>query len=194
MVNALADAEARYSKALASLRVRQDEVEAFMGNRELIYGVNRGYVGALAARELGHRLALLPHWSWSVQPVDGPGWIALPTTPALGMTWLTGPGAPYDEGCDVVRGQVLQQMANAFPRRLIVTWIDPVGRGSSAGALLELLEIDKDLLDNQVWTEPEEIDRALRRITDRLSYLEQRCLKNRFADLDDYNLQAGSLA
>lgn len=187
------DAERQYADALAELGARRAEVDAFIARRPFLYDREHTYVGDVAARAAAGIQPYLLHSSWDLAPMDA-RWAHLPFAAVQGLTWLPGPGASYSAGCSAVRTQVLEQMANAFPRQLIVTWIDPVGRGASAGPLLELLEIDKNLLDNQVWVEPDEVERALRRITERMAYLEQRCLKSRFADLDEYNLQAGSLA
>lgn len=190
----VAGAERDYADALADLSARRPEIDVFLARRPFLYDRERDYVGQVAARVARGIQPHILHSSWDAQPIENARWAELPFVAVRGLTWLPGPGADYAAGCSAVRTQVLEQMANAFPRQLIVTWIDPVGRGASAGALLELLEIDKDLLDTQVWVEPDEIERTLRRITERMAYLEQRCLKSRFADLDEYNLQAGSLA
>lgn len=190
----MSGAERRYRATLAALQKRRPSVDAYIADRSVIYVLDRGYVGALAAMAFGDQMPFVPHAGWIADPIAGEPWAQVPHCPSTGISWLSSPGADYAAGCAAIRAQVLGQMANAFPRRLVVTWIDPIGRGASAGALLELLEIDKDLMDTQVWSEPDEIERALRRITERMAYLEQRCLKSRFADLDEYNMQAGSLA
>ena len=100
----------------------------------------------------------------------------------------------YDDACAAARTMVLDRLAVAPPRTLRFTWIDPVGQGRSAGPLLELLEVDKDRLDGRVHTEPEGIKEALRRVTDRMVELRQRCLRDTYADLDAFNADAGVLA
>jgi hypothetical protein len=69
-----------------------------------------------------------------------------------------------------------------------------VRQGQSAGAVLELLELDKQRLDDKVWSESDDITAALRRVTDRMAYLNQRCLRDAYSDLAAYNADAGALA
>jgi hypothetical protein len=101
---------------------------------------------------------------------------------------------PYQQACIGARNMVLDKMSRTAPGQLLLTWIDPVGRGQSAGPFLELLEGDKSLIDEKVWSEPDEIATALRKVSDRMSELEQRFLKDTFDDLESYNEKAGSLA
>lgn len=158
-----------------------------------------GYVGnaphpepAGAESELSGRL----HTLWSFRVLEDRDW----TLPELTYTHPSvliasdGTDLPYEQACRAVRDMILEKMSRLPPRRLRLTWIDPMGRGQSAGAFLELLEVDKELLDEKVWSEPDEITAALRRISDQMAYLEQRCLKDTYPDLDSYNRQAGSLA
>ena len=100
----------------------------------------------------------------------------------------------YDAACVGVQTMILDELAVAPPRSLKFTWIDPVRQGQSAGPLLELLELDKDLLDGRVHSEPDEIKSALRRVTDRMAELRQRCLRDTYGDLDAFNAEAGVLA
>ena len=154
-----------------------------------------GYIGD-TLRKAGYTGGL-PHRMWTVDPVPGFEWTRLPYIAhnRASTLWLPGnPGLNFQDACTGVRGMVLEQMAVALPRLLQLTWIDPATRGGSAGPLLELLEFDKDLIDGQVWSESDHIDAALRRISDHIAYVEQRCLKDRFGNVDEYNAQAGSLA
>lgn len=180
---------------VTSLRQRRGAIENWMNARPLTYERLDDYRGATAAATVGHVMPYVPHTGWTADPSEDAPWALLPVSTQQGLLCVAGtPGLDYEQACSAVRTQVLEQMARSYPRRLIVTWIDPLGRGASAGAILELLEIDKDLMDAQVWSEADQIRLALRRITDRMAYLEQRCLKSRFADLDEYNQQAGVLA
>ena len=149
---------------------------------------------------------------WSAAPTDRTlgdlrshiGWAELdPERDWATLPWLEGPPfcftvAPRDlgltAGAAFVQQWILGLLAGATGRSIRLTWIDPVGRGAGAGPLLRLLDIDKELLDGQVWSESEQIAERLRRVTDRVSYVQQRCLQDRFATLAEYNAQAGALA
>ncbi len=154
-----------------------------------------GYVGGTLKD--GGFAARVASAMWTSDPLGGDIDAQLPYIDysRVPTCWVpNGLGLSYGDACSGVRELVVQSLAVALPRMMKITWIDPAGRGSSAGPLLELLEIDKELLDGQVWSESEHIDAALRRITDRIAYIEQRCLKDRFANIDAYNMEAGSLA
>lgn len=175
--------------AVRQLKASEDFVDTMR------LAVFTGYVGdTLADGGFSSRVASA---MWTADPLRGDEDARLPYIDysRVPTCWVpNGAGLTYVEACSGARELVVQSLAVALPRMLKLTWIDPAGRGSSAGPLLELLEIDKELLDGQVWSEAEHIDAALRRITDRIAYIEQRCLKDRFANIDAYNMEAGSLA
>jgi hypothetical protein len=153
-----------------------------------------GYLGAtLAEAGAGSRA---PHTLWRHTPVSDRPW-ELPQLANLHpnvVLFSDEDTLSYQQACAAARDLVLDKMSRTAPRQLLLTWIDPTGRGQSAGPFLELLELDKSLIDEKVWAEPDEIATALRRVSDRMANLEQRCLKDTFADLESYNEKAGSLA
>lgn len=197
------------SRRFALLELQTEESkrldELVHAAKELTSGDDYGYLmSQLALRDYAGaglqatgRHTRVPPVLWIADPVASSPSARLPYLDNVRVPtcWSpTGKGLTYQEACDGVRSFVIQSMAVALPRMLQITWIDPSGRGSTAGPLLELLEIDKELLDSQVWSEPEHIEAALRRITDHIAYIEQRCLKDRFDSIDEYNEEAGSLA
>ncbi|MEU4520237.1 FtsK/SpoIIIE domain-containing protein [Amycolatopsis sp. NPDC024027] len=147
------------------------------------------------AAELGNLRA--PHHLWTFDPLPGERWARLPYLDYVyqSVAFLTDQqNLPYEHACRAVTGIVLDQMSRALPGRLTLTWIDPRGRGQSAGPLLSLLELGKQLIGDAVWAEPDDIASALRRVSDRMAQLEQRALKDTFPNLDAYNAAAGQLA
>jgi hypothetical protein len=126
-----------------------------------------------------------PERSWATLPWQGGATTCLAIAPgSVGLA----------AGAAFAQRWVLGLLAAAEGRRIRLTWIDPIGRGASAGPLLRLLDIDRELLDGQVWSEPDQIAERLRLLTDRVSYVQQRRLKDRFKTLADYNAAAGDLA
>lgn len=126
-----------------------------------------------------------PEREWAALPPFGRPWHCFTLTPG---------GTGLAAGAAFAQHWVLGLLASAPARSIRLTWIDTIGRGAGAGPLLRLLDIDKDLLDGQVWSESDHIAERLRRITDHVSYVQQRCLQDRFANLAEYNAQAGELA
>ena len=133
-----------------------------------------------------------------VEPFPGRAGVVAPLAVSARSASLTvvpdGVHLTYEQACAGVRSIILDRLATAAPRSMIFTWIDPVRQGHSAGPLLELLELDPRLIDTKVWSEPDDITAALRRVTDRIAKLHQTCLRDTYADLDAYNAEAGSLA
>ncbi|WP_155543869.1 FtsK/SpoIIIE domain-containing protein [Amycolatopsis camponoti] len=149
----------------------------------------------VVAAELGDRR--VPHHLWTFDPLPDEAWARLPYVDHVyqSIVFLADEkNMPYEQACRAVTGIVLDQMSRALPGRLTLTWIDPRGRGQSAGPLLSLLETGKQLIGDAVWSEPDDIAAALRRVSDRMAQLEQRALKDTFPDLDAYNAAAGQLA
>lgn len=134
---------------------------------------------------------------WDIEPLPDRSDVAVPyvDTNCWNAIFVPdGSDLTYDQACEAVRTIVVERLSTAKPRSVTFTWIDPVRHGQSAGSLLELLEIEKELLGRKVWSEPEEIDTALRLVTDRIATLRQSCLRDTYADLDEYNAAAGQLA
>jgi hypothetical protein len=193
--NAVRDATAARGQELAAF---EPQLAAFAPGPDSKVGDHlrprRDYIGAMLA-EMG-LAERLPHTLWTSSLVEDRSW-ALPQLANLHpnvVLFSDESALPYQHACAAARNMVLDKMSRTAPRQLLLTWLDPVGRGQSAGPFLELLEVDKTMLDEKVWSEPEEIATALRRVSDRMGMLEQRCLKDTFEDLESYNEHAGSLA
>lgn len=156
----------------------------------------RGMETVAALRERG--LSPREHTRrWDVEPLPDRRDVRVPEVDITKRSALFLPGRTdmtYQDACAGVRTMVLERLAHAMPRSVTLTWIDPVQQGLSAGPVLELLEIDKKLLGDAVWSEPDDIARVLRGVTDRMAYLNQRCLRGAYDDLDAYNAEAGTLA
>jgi hypothetical protein len=158
-----------------------------------------GYRGAETVAALRER-GLSPRGHtrrWDVEPLPDRRDVRVPEVDSTMRSALFLPGRTdltYQDACAGVRTMVLERLAKATPRSVTLTWIDPVQQGLSAGPVLELLEIDKKLLGDAVWSEPDDIARVLRGVTDRMAYLNQRCLRGAYDDLDAYNAEAGTLA
>lgn len=158
-----------------------------------------GYVGEVLALDPAYEYKerTFPRWLMEVEVLPDRSWAILPRIDLCEKNLVFLPDDHhfnYQVACRAMQRIVLDQMSRAAPGCLRLTWIDPLGHGQSAGPLLELIEIDKQLIDQKVWFEPDDIEAALRRVSDRMAELEQRCLRDTFEHLDAYNRQAGQLA
>ncbi|PRY40527.1 FtsK/SpoIIIE domain-containing protein [Umezawaea tangerina] len=192
---AVEHAEEMRAERSTALRRLRPQVEAHSVDRWASNDLLRpqqDYIGAQLTGDAS-QLGLL----WFLDPVPDAPWARLPELNhvRLSVSFLTGDkGLPYEVAERAVRAIVLDQMSRALPGRLRLTWIDPSGRGKSAGPLLAMLDGDKSMIDGAVHVEPDDITAALRRVSDRMAKLEQQCLRDTHADLAAYNLVAGVLA
>ncbi len=95
---------------------------------------------------------------------------------------------------DVVTSVVLGWLRTLPPGKVRFTLVDPVGLGQTFAPLMHLADFDADLVGMRVWTDPEQIDRKLGELTEHMETVIQKYLRNVFADIAHYNLEAGALA
>jgi S-DNA-T family DNA segregation ATPase FtsK/SpoIIIE len=204
------DGDLRPRLAAAADRLRDEAGAEFKRRSDASDAAARSYVAVLD--EFEPRFAELANHDAFV-PVRGDGykapyarngwvafdserpWATLPVDARVDVSYTVLPrDLGLAAGIAFARERIIGLLATAPGGAVRITWIDPVGRGAGAGAILRLLDLDKEILDGQVWSESDHISERLRRVTDRVSYIQQRCLQDRFATLVDYNAQAGALA
>jgi hypothetical protein len=80
------------------------------------------------------------------------------------------------------------------PAKTKMTIIDPVGLGQNFAALMHLADFDESLVGGRIWSDVTHIERELSELTEHMEIIIQKYLRNRFASLDEYNQEAGSMA
>jgi energy-coupling factor transporter ATP-binding protein EcfA2 len=80
------------------------------------------------------------------------------------------------------------------PGRVRFTMIDPVGLGQNFAGFMHLGDYDEALVGGKIWTDQDQIDQRLANLTEHMETVIQKYLRNEFATIDDYNIQAGELA
>ncbi|MCC6681088.1 MAG: hypothetical protein IT445_09320 [Phycisphaeraceae bacterium] len=95
---------------------------------------------------------------------------------------------------DAVRSAMMRLLTTLPPGQVKFTLIDPVGLGQTFAGFMHLADYDESLVNTRIWSEPAQIEQRLADLTDHLSYVIQKHLRNRFEHIDAYNLQAGELA
>ena len=89
---------------------------------------------------------------------------------------------------------LLRLLATIPPGKLRLVIIDPMGLGESFSALMHLADYDELLVSSRIWTEPQQIEQRLADLTSHMETVLQTYLRNQYATLEEYNLQAGELA
>ncbi len=74
------------------------------------------------------------------------------------------------------------------------TIIDPIGIGRNFGAFMHLADFDEALVNNQVWTEPQQIEERLADLSAHMERVTQKHLRNEYATIKEYNAVAGEVA
>lgn len=98
---------------------------------------------------------------------------------------------------------IIRTLANGIAIRLLMmmqlgkvkfTFYDPVALGSTFMDFLSLVNIDDrsaELINGKIWTSSEDIEDRLHRLAEHISGVTQRCLRGQFANIYEYNKDAG---
>jgi len=87
------------------------------------------------------------------------------------------------------------RLLTAFPpAKVRFTILDPVGLGQSFAGFMHLADLDEQLINDRVWTEPKHIEQKLSELTEHMETVIQKYLRNEFATIQEYNAQAGEVA
>ncbi|MDX3192099.1 hypothetical protein PV458_27125 [Streptomyces sp. MN03-5084-2B] len=150
------------------------------------------YIGEQLAKSVsrGHGRLPAPRWLLEVDVLPGHDTAILPRIDFGERSVVLVPDEQtfsYRKVVETVRALVVDQMSRSAPSQLRITWLDPLEQGHSAGPLLDLIELNSHVLDGEVRSDPADIEAAVRRVGNRMTELEQRCLRGEFASLDAYN-------
>ncbi len=89
---------------------------------------------------------------------------------------------------------MLRLMTTFPPAKARFTIIDPVGLGQSFAAFTHLADLDEQLINDKVWTDPRHIEQRLAELTEHMETVIQKYLRNEFATIQEYNTMAGEVA
>lgn len=95
---------------------------------------------------------------------------------------------------DALNHLILRILAALPPGKANFTLIDPVALGESFSAIMHLADYDEMLVNRRIWTEPADIDERLAELNAHMEKVIQMYLRNEFANIADYNKQAGKIA
>ena len=87
------------------------------------------------------------------------------------------------------------RLLSAFPPgRASFVFIDPVGLGKDFAGLMHLADYEETLIHHRIWTRSTQIEERLAELNDHIEKVIQMYLRNEYADLTQYNEQAGTVA
>lgn len=99
------------------------------------------------------------------------------------------------EQAQLLMRNLLLRAVTAIPAGMLqVTVIDPEGLGKKYSWLMHLADIDPELVNHRVWTQPIHIANQLALTTRHIEDVIQQSLRNQFRNLYEYNQKAGPMA
>src|SRR6478735_8659784 len=114
------------------------------------------------------------------------------------MTTREASGAKPGEGraaaLALLQASMFRLLTSLPPGQVRFTIIDPIGIGRLFGAFMHLADFDGALVNNQVWTDPRQIEERLAELAAHMEMVTQKYLRNEYATLEEYNAVAGEVA
>ena len=114
--------------------------------------------------------------------------------PQQGSILIESDGADAAAATRVLYAMALRVLASHPPGRASFVFIDPVGLGKDFSGLMHLADYEEILITHRIWTQSTHIEERLAEINDHIEKVIQMYLRNEFANIADYNEQAGTIA
>jgi S-DNA-T family DNA segregation ATPase FtsK/SpoIIIE len=127
---------------------------------------------------------------------DG-GHIAAPFAlafPDQGSLLIESDGSDDGASTRALQSVALRLLASLPPGRASFLFIDPVGLGKDFAGLMHLADYEETLISHRIWTQNTHIEERLAEINDHIEKVIQMYLRDEFANLAEYNEQAGTIA
>jgi energy-coupling factor transporter ATP-binding protein EcfA2 len=97
-------------------------------------------------------------------------------------------------GVLVLQNLMLRFLTGLPPGKVRFTIVDPVGLGENFAAFMHLADYDEKLINGRIWTEPRDIEQRLADLTEHVTSVIQKYLRNQFSSIEEYNQAAGEVA
>ncbi len=90
---------------------------------------------------------------------------------------------------------IIFRLLEASPAgKLSFTIIDPVKLGQNFATVMHLADYEENLIGGRIWTQPTQIEEQLRDLNEHMEKVIQMYLRNEYATIAEYNLEAGNIA
>ena len=111
-----------------------------------------------------------------------------------GSILIESDGADADTATLALQSIALRLLASFPPGRASFVFIDPVSLGKDFAGLMHLADYEETLIHHRIWTQSTHIEERLAEINEHIEKVIQMYLRDEFANIADYNQQAGSTA
>lgn len=114
--------------------------------------------------------------------------------PDQGSLLIESDGSDDGASTRALHGIALRILASHPPGRVSFVFIDPVGLGKDFAGLMHLADYEETLIHHRIWTQTTHIEERLAEINDHIEKVIQMYLRDEFANITEYNQQAGTIA
>jgi DNA segregation ATPase FtsK/SpoIIIE, S-DNA-T family len=120
-----------------------------------------------------------------------PGFMSFPDTSPL---LVKATGASREISVQGIQSLLTRLLATIPPGKLRLTFLDPVGLGQNAAPFMQLADHDEELVTSRAWSESPHIEQRLVDLTEHISNVIQKYLRNQYETIEEYNEAAGEIA
>jgi hypothetical protein len=129
--------------------------------------------------------------------LPGPSQISLPlvlTFPGQASLLFETKDSGNSAVVDTLNNVMLHLLAVTPPGKLAFTIVDPVGLGQNFAGFMHLGDYEESLINRRIWTQRDQIEERLAELNEHIEKVIQMYLRDEFANITEYNAQAGSVA
>jgi S-DNA-T family DNA segregation ATPase FtsK/SpoIIIE len=119
---------------------------------------------------------------------------ALRSFPAAANLLIETPPEGRAAALGVLQATMFRLLTSLPPGQVRFTIVDPIGIGRNFGAFMHLADFDGALVNQQVWTDPRQIDERLADLAVHMETVTQKYLRNEYASIEEYNAVAEEVA
>lgn len=139
-------------------------------------------------------LPVAPDLAW---PAGTPRIVHVPVTlsiPTQASLLIEAGMEGREAGIALLQESMLRLLTMLPPGKARFTIFDPVGLGESFAAFMHLSDDAEHLVGERIWTDQRQMEQRLTDLCEHMETVIQKFLRNEYADLAAYNLQAGEIA
>jgi DNA segregation ATPase FtsK/SpoIIIE, S-DNA-T family len=114
--------------------------------------------------------------------------------PDQGSLLIESDGSDDGASTRALQAAALRLLASHPPGRASFVFIDPVGLGKDFAGLMHLADYEETLISHRIWTQNTHIEERLAEVNDHIEKVIQMYLRDEYANLSEYNEQAGTIA
>jgi len=114
--------------------------------------------------------------------------------PDQGSILIESDGTDAGASTRALHAVALRLLATHPPGRVSFVFIDPVALGKDFAGLMHLADYEEHLITHRIWTQNTHIEERLSELNDHIEKVIQMYLRDEFANITEYNKQAGTIA